>query len=50
MCGYEAHRTEKGEVHLWLEERWVNRLHALVIAILFIFLVIVPFWSSSLSV
>jgi hypothetical protein len=21
---YEAERTEKGEVHIWLEERWIN--------------------------
>jgi hypothetical protein len=27
--GYEAERTEKGEVHVWLQERWVNRLAAL---------------------
>jgi hypothetical protein len=22
--GYEAQRTEKGEVHIWLEERWLE--------------------------
>ena len=27
--GYEAERTEKGEVHIWLEERWINKLKAL---------------------
>ena len=26
--GYEAERTEKGEVHSWLEERWVRKLSA----------------------
>jgi hypothetical protein len=26
--GYEAERTENGEVHIWLEERWVRRLSA----------------------
>jgi hypothetical protein len=26
--GYEAERTEKGEVHIWLEERWVRELSA----------------------
>jgi hypothetical protein len=23
---YEAERTEKGEVHIWLEERWLDKL------------------------
>jgi hypothetical protein len=27
--GCEAERTEKGEAHIWLEERWVNKLAAL---------------------
>jgi hypothetical protein len=27
--GYEAERTEKGEVHIWLEERWINKLKAM---------------------
>jgi hypothetical protein len=27
--GYEAERTEKGEVHIWLEERWLNKLRSL---------------------
>jgi hypothetical protein len=27
--GYEAGRTEKGEVHIWLEERWINKLRHL---------------------
>jgi hypothetical protein len=27
--GYEAQRTEKGEVFVWLEERWLNKLRAL---------------------
>ena len=22
-------RIEKGQVHIWLEERWINKLHAL---------------------
>ena len=25
---YEAERTEKGEVHIWLEEGWVRKLSA----------------------
>jgi hypothetical protein len=25
----EADRTEKGEVHIWLEERWANKLAAM---------------------
>ena len=27
--GYEAERTEKGEVHIWLERRWLDRLAAM---------------------
>ena len=27
--GYETERTEKGEVHIWLEERWINKLRPL---------------------
>jgi hypothetical protein len=27
--GYETERTEKGEVHIWLEERWINKLRHL---------------------
>jgi hypothetical protein len=27
--GYEAQRTEKGEVHIWLEERWLGKLKAM---------------------
>jgi hypothetical protein len=27
--GYEAERTEKGEVHIWIERRWLDRLTAL---------------------
>jgi hypothetical protein len=27
--GYEAQRTEKGEVHIWLEPRWLEKLRAL---------------------
>jgi hypothetical protein len=27
--GYEAQRPEKGEVHIWLEERWVSKLAAM---------------------
>jgi hypothetical protein len=27
--GYEAQRTEKGEVFIWLEERWINKLRFL---------------------
>ena len=26
--GYEAERTEKGQVHIWLEERWLNKSHS----------------------
>jgi hypothetical protein len=25
----EAERTEKGEVHIWLEERWLDKLKAM---------------------
>jgi hypothetical protein len=28
-AGYEAQRTENGEVHIWLEERWLDKLAAL---------------------
>jgi hypothetical protein len=27
--GYEVKRTEKGEVHIWLEEPWLDKLTAL---------------------
>jgi hypothetical protein len=27
--GYEAQRTEKGEVRIWLEERWLDKLKAM---------------------
>jgi hypothetical protein len=27
--GYAAQINERGEVHVWLEERWINKLRAL---------------------
>jgi hypothetical protein len=27
--GYETERTEKGEVFIWLEERWLDKLKAM---------------------
>jgi hypothetical protein len=27
--GYETQRTDNGEVHIWLEERWLDKLKAM---------------------